>query len=65
MKITSRERDGVTILELKAKITIGLGDVEMRNAVHAQLEAGHKNLLLDLAGVTTMDSSGVGELVSF
>lgn len=64
MKITSRERDGVTILELKGKITIGLGDVEMRNAVHEQLEAGHKNLLLDLAGVTTMDSSGVGELVS-
>ena len=35
MKINKRERDGVTILEVEGKITIGKGDVALREAVHA------------------------------
>ena len=34
MKINVRQREGVTILDLKGKITIGVGDVALRNAVH-------------------------------
>lgn len=64
MKINSRARDGVTILEPKGKITIGVGDVALREAVQETLAAGGRNVLIDLSGVTTMDSSGVGELVS-
>lgn len=64
MKINVRQRDGVTILEPKGKITIGVGDVALRDAVHRELEAGHRNVLIDLGGVTTIDSSGIGELVS-
>ncbi len=64
MKITTREREGVTIMDLKGKITIGMGDVELRNAVQEQLGEGHTKLLINLAEVTTIDSSGVGELVS-
>jgi len=64
MKINSRNRDGVTILEPRGKITIGVGDVALRQAVQEQLDGGAKNLLIDMSGVTTMDSSGVGELVS-
>ncbi len=64
MKIDARTRDGVTVLEPKGKITIGVGDVALRQAVHEQLEGGATNLLIDMSGVTTMDSSGVGELVS-
>jgi anti-sigma B factor antagonist len=64
MNISSRQRDGVTILEPKGKITIGLGDVALRNAVHEVVGGGSKQILIDLSGVTTMDSSGVGELVS-
>jgi anti-sigma B factor antagonist len=64
MKINVRQRDGVTILEPKGKITIGVGDVALREAVHRELEAGHKNILIDMDGVTTIDSSGIGELVS-
>lgn len=64
MKIGSRTREGVTILDCKGKITIGAGDVALREAVHEALNAGARNLLINLAGVTTMDSSGVGELVS-
>ena len=64
MKIDVRVRDGVVILEPKGKITIGVGDVALRESVHQQLEAGHKKILINMAGVTTIDSSGVGELVS-
>ena len=64
MKITTREREGVTIMDLKGKITIGVGDVELRNAVQEQLREGRTKILINLAEVTTIDSSGVGELVS-
>lgn len=64
MKISVRQRDGVTILAPRGKITIGSGDVDLRNAVHEQLEAGQRNILIDMGGVSTIDSSGIGELVS-
>lgn len=64
MKIDMRHSGGVTILAPKGKITIGVGDVALRQAVLAALEAGNKNILINLAGVSTMDSSGIGELVS-
>jgi anti-sigma B factor antagonist len=64
MNISERSEDGVTILDVSGKITIGVGDVAVRDAVHTALSAGRKNLLLNLQGVTTIDSAGVGELVS-
>ena len=64
MKVTVRHRDSVSILDLKGKITIGVGDVAVRQAVADALTAGARNILLNLQGVTTIDSSGVGELVS-
>ena len=64
MKIAMRQVGEVTVLEPSGKITIGVGDVALREAVVEQIEAGHLKILVDLAGVTTMDSSGIGELVS-
>lgn len=64
MKINVRQRDGVTILDPRGKITIGVGDVALRNAVHETMDSGARKLLIDLAGVSQIDSSGVGELVS-
>lgn len=64
MKIAMRQREGVTILEPKGKITIGEGDVALRDAVHEALRAGSKKLLMNLREVSTMDSSGIGELVA-
>jgi anti-sigma B factor antagonist len=64
MKFAAREREGVTILDAKGKITIGAGDVELRNAVQEALGGGAKKILINLKEVTTIDSSGVGELVS-
>ncbi|MFF8565838.1 STAS domain-containing protein [Streptomyces albidoflavus] len=59
-----RTAGDVTILGLAGKITINGGDVELRSAVNGQLDAGVRKILLDLGEVTTVDSSGVGELVS-
>ena len=64
MKINTRNRDGVTILDLKGKITIGVGDVALRQAVQEALNSGTTKLLVNMGDVSTIDSSGVGELVS-
>ncbi len=64
MKIEKRSRDGVTVLDVEGKITIGKGDVALREAVQEALASGATKLLINLAGVSTIDSSGVGELVS-
>jgi anti-sigma B factor antagonist len=58
-----RKVGDITVVELKGKITIGVGDLQMREAIHAVLNEGAKSLIVDMAGVTTIDSSGVGELV--
>jgi anti-sigma B factor antagonist len=64
MKIHTREIGNVTILEPKGKIMIGAGDVQLREAIEESLGRGANNLLLDLKGVSKMDSSGIGELIS-
>jgi anti-anti-sigma factor len=64
MGISTRQRDGVTVLDLSGKITIGSGDIELRNAVQQALNGGATKILINMAKVTTIDSSGVGELVS-
>ncbi len=64
MLVTTRHRGGVTVLDLEGRLTVGLGDIALRGAVKEALEAGSKILLLNLAAVTRLDSSGIGELVS-
>ena len=64
MKIDTRQDRGVTILDLKGKLTIGAGEVLLRDAVQQVVNAGQTKVLINLAGVTIVDSSGVGELVS-
>ena len=54
----------VVILDLAGKITIGEGSVQLRDAVEKLLEAGRNRIILNLAGVGYVDSSGIGELVS-
>lgn len=63
MKINTRDADGVRIIELQGKITIGAGDTQLRDVIIKSVEEGQKKILLDMGGVTTLDSSGIGELV--
>jgi anti-sigma B factor antagonist len=64
MKIGRREEGSITIIEPKGKITIGEGDVLLREEITRLLSEEKKKLMLDLGGVSYMDSAGVGELVS-
>jgi anti-sigma B factor antagonist len=64
MKLTIRQVDGVTILDLSGRITLGEGSVQLRDAIRDLLSKGQKHILLNLADVNYIDSSGIGELVS-
>jgi anti-sigma B factor antagonist len=64
LKFTTRQVDGVTILDLNGRITLGDGSVVLRDAVKDVLSKGSKSILLNLANVDYIDSSGLGELVS-
>jgi anti-sigma B factor antagonist len=64
MKFTTREVNGVTVLDLSGKITLGEGSVTIRDAVRDVLATGKNQILLNLADVNYIDSSGIGELVS-
>ncbi|HEX6641677.1 MAG TPA: STAS domain-containing protein [Thermoanaerobaculia bacterium] len=63
MKANSRTVDDVEIISLQGKITIGSGDTQLREVITNAVNAGKNKILLDLSGVTTIDSSGIGELV--
>ncbi len=64
MEIKVREREGVTILEPKGKITIGEGDIALREAVQSAFEAGASKLVINMQGTRRLDSSGIAELVA-
>jgi anti-sigma B factor antagonist len=63
MKATSRDVNGVEIVKLEGKITIGAGDQQLREVISNMVNDGKSKILLDMSGVTTIDSSGIGELV--
>ena len=64
LNINERQAGDVTVLDMSGKITIGEGSVALRTAIRRVLEEGKKRILLNLAGVSYIDSSGIGELVS-
>lgn len=64
MKIQVDERDNVSIIRLDGRLSTGSGDVSLRQEIRNLLDAGNKAILLDLKHVKSIDSGGVGELVS-
>ena len=64
MKIEIRTVKDTKILDCSGQITLGEGTMVIRNTVRDLLQAGAKRIILNLANVTYIDSSGVGELVS-
>lgn len=63
MDIKIRHVEGVTVLDLSGKITMGEGSGQLRSALQDALTAGSKKILVNLGGVSYVDSSGLGELV--
>ena len=64
MKSQIRDQGDIRIIELSGKITIGTGDVKLRELISSALDAGKNKILLNLAGVSAIDSSGIGEMVA-
>ncbi len=64
MDVSKRQVGDVTILDLKGRITIGSGDMQLRSAVQELLNSGATKVLINMQNVSTIDSSGIGELVS-
>jgi anti-sigma B factor antagonist len=52
------------VVDFSGKITLGEGSAILRTTVRGLIERGHRKILLNLADVDYIDSSGIGELVS-
>ncbi len=63
-KLTTRQVGDVTVVDVAGKITLGEGASALRTTLRDLAANGHKKLLLNLAEVSYIDSSGIGELVS-
>jgi anti-sigma B factor antagonist len=63
MQAATRQVGPVTVLDISGRITLGDGNIRLREIVRDLSEKGHKAIVLNLGGVNYVDSSGVGELV--
>lgn len=64
MHVEIRKADDVVIVDLKGKLTAGLGDQILRDTIDELLAENWMKILLNLSEVSFMDSAGVGELVA-
>jgi anti-sigma B factor antagonist len=63
MRTTTRQVEDVAIVDVSGRITVGEGNIMLREVVRQLVEAGHKKIAMNLHDVGYVDSSGVGELV--
>jgi anti-sigma B factor antagonist len=63
MTVSERSVDNVTILDVSGNVTLNDGAEQVRDKVRSVLQQGQKQVLVNLAGVSYMDSAGLGELV--
>jgi len=64
LNITTRQSGPVIILDLEGQIRLGETNANLHKAVRELVDGGEKNVLLNLARVTGIDSSGLGSLVA-
>jgi anti-sigma B factor antagonist len=64
MEIELRKKGRVCVLNLTGRLPLGQGDVALRHKFQEVLDAGERQLLLNLSGLNMMDSAGVGEFVA-
>jgi len=63
MRTAVRTAGGATVVDISGRITLGEGNARLREVVRELLDAGNRNVILNLGEVQYMDSSGIGELV--
>ena len=64
LKASSRQVGEVTVIDLDGRITLSDGSAMVRDLIRENLNKGHKQLVLNLAAISYLDSTGLGELVS-
>jgi anti-sigma B factor antagonist len=64
LEVNQRQAGDVTILDMSGAVRIGEGSVALRDAIRGLADEGKKKILLNLAGVNYVDSSGIGELIA-
>jgi anti-sigma B factor antagonist len=64
VKLTTRQVGDVTVVDAAGRITLGEGASSFRDKIRDLVTGGNKKLLLNLAEISYIDSSGIGELVS-
>ena len=64
LKMTNREVDGVSVIELEGRVVLGEESNALRETVKSMLAAGKKKIVLDMEQVTYIDSAGLGALVA-
>ncbi len=64
VKVSTRQVGDVTVADVAGKLTLGEGSSTLRETLRNLATQGHKKILLNLSGVTYLDSSGIGELVA-
>jgi anti-sigma B factor antagonist len=64
LRVEEREAGDVTILILSGEMLLDDGDLVFRKLIHDHVEKGRVKILVDLAGVTYIDSSGVGMMAA-
>jgi anti-sigma B factor antagonist len=63
LEIQQREREGVTLLDIKGRLTVGEELTQFREKMAQVTKAGIKNVVLNLQHVDYIDSTGLGALV--
>jgi anti-sigma B factor antagonist len=64
LKLNSRQVDGITVIDVSGRITLGEGSSVIRDELRDLVAKGNKKILLNLGDITYIDSSGIGELVA-
>lgn len=64
LSISTRQSGNITIVDLGGKIALGESNRALHDAIRELIDNGQKNILLNVANVTVIDSSGLGELVA-
>ena len=62
--LETRQVNEVTVVDVSGRITLGDGSAMLRDLLKELIGKGDRKILLNLANVTYIDSSGIGELVS-
>ena len=63
MKITTSTEEGLTVLDLEGKLTVGEADTKFSTAIERFVDAGKNVIVLDMKKVEFIDSTGLGSLV--